>query len=81
MTENHDLAPPRPLVVRGHLAHPRSAHLIPVNRRGRKALTALCGQQPVDYWRGAGSPENIARAQNLPLCRTCVRLLTAWTAA
>ena len=65
-------------VVRRYMAVPRCAHLIPVGRMNQGDFSALCRAVPSDFWRGGWGPEEIARAQDLPLCKSCQRVLTAW---
>jgi hypothetical protein len=67
-------------VHRVYLDTGRKAHLVPHGRMAPQAA-ALCNLRPQgpQVWRGPGGGESkVARAQNLPLCVNCQRMLEPW---
>lgn len=46
------------------------AHLVAQGKSWESA-EAVCGAKPLGHWRGVDTEQQVARAQNLPLCLTC----------
>jgi len=57
----------------------RKAHLLPPFASPNTCLTALCGLCPeyFETWRGTGSQAETEHAASLPVCRYCLKRVTA----
>lgn len=51
----------------------RVAHLLSVLHSPNVPDPALCGREPLFYWRGTGTQEEEELAGSLPLCKRCVK--------